>query len=432
MDDMTINEIAQDITSLESPAQFARCLDLDLSENQLDQIFGQLLNDREKNLWPLRGLAANPRISLTSLEQCLYSPIGTHFFAIQNPRLDQLKESRELPIHQIESVRNALGQREIYQQLLNESISADTSPERFAELAAMNLTSAAYIAFRHDRESVEAILEDLFTKSASDQVDFSETVEATLQEFVEYQLSPEYPELLWRVQANRMCDKFQEGAITYWDLDYLSFENLNDLLDMLPARLAFVVAGERDNYDESWPMAQVDESPFELDIENALRMAHPSTPDSIRIAIINKLIPDVIYDSSEIAMNYIGQESESFMMMDLDSNDNWITLLSAILYTQDTELLESIAQGDNDLWKLAVILNPSATPEIVQLANDFEGDFSLEYLPEVDFFEEMVVCAIRTHDLDAANHWQGLAGVSDNQNAEDEDLEDEDDDFEDE
>ena len=424
MNQNKIDALAKSFNDLDAQDdQFAKSFDLDLDESEMDEIFGQLLIDREKNLWALRGLAANHRISLDLLEKCIYSLIGVHFFGIQNPRLEQLKESRELPIHQIESVRNALGQHEIYQELLNESTSASTSPERFAELAAMNLTSAAYIAFRHDRESVEAIREDLFTKSASDQVDFSETVEATLQEFIEYQLSPEYPELLWRVQGNRACEKFQEGAITYWDLDYLSFENLTDLLDMLPARLAFVVAGERDNYDESWPMAQVEESPFELDIENALRMAHPSTPDSVRIAVINKLIPDVVYDSSEIAMNYIGQESESFMMMDLDSNHNWITLLSAILYTQDTELLESIAQGDDDLWKLAVILNSSSTPEIVELADDFEGDFSLEDLLEVDFFEEMVDCAIQTGDLYAAQHWQSLSGVSGNQEDEDEDFE---------
>lgn len=426
-----IDALAKSFNDLDAQDdQFAKSFDLDLDESNMDEIFGQLLIDREKNLWALRGLASNHRISLDLLEKCIYSPIGTHFFGIQNPLLEQLRASRELPIHQIESVRNALGQHEIYQQLLNESTSADTSPERFAELAAINLTSAAYIAFRHDRESVEAIREDLFD-IASDQIDFSETAEAILQEFVEYQLSPEYPELLWRVQANRACEKFQEAAITYWDLDYLSFEHLTDLLDMLPARLAFVVAGERDNYDESWPMAQVEEFPFDLDIENAFRMAHPSTPDSVRIAIINKLIPDVVYDSSEIAMNYIGQESESFMMMDLDSNHNWITLLSAILYTQDTELLESIAQGDDDLWKLAVILNSSSTPEIVELADDFEGDFSLENLLEVDFFEEMVDCAIQTGDLDAANHCQSLSGVSGNQDAEDEDLEDEEDeDFE--
>jgi hypothetical protein len=102
-------------------------------------------------------------------------------------------------------------------------------------------------------------------------------------------------------------------------------------------------------------------------------------------------------------------------------------LLSAILYTQDTELLETIAQGDNDLWKLAVLLNPSATPEIIVLADDFECDFSLENLPEMDFFEEMVEYAIQTHDLEAAEHWQSLAGVSDNLDGDDEDLEDEED-----
>jgi hypothetical protein len=47
----------------------------------------------------------------------------------------------------------------------------------------------------------------------------------------------------------------------------------------------------------------------------------------------------------------------------------------------------------------------------------------------MDFFQEMVEYAIQTHDLEAATHWQSLAGVSENEDADDEDFEDEDDNF---
>ena len=431
MSDKEIEELAKAFQNLDALSQFTKSFDIDLSENQMDLLFGQLLNDPKNNIWTLSGLAANPRLSLEALRKCIYSPIGTHFFAIQNPRLEELKVAHQLPIHQIESVRNALGQHDTYQALLNESSSTETSQERFADLASLNLMSASYISFRHDRDSIEALVENLFTEVTGEHLNISKAAEVVLQKFVDYDLSPEYPELLWRVQANRKCEKFQSVAVSYWDFDPLSFEHTTDLLDMLPARLAFVVTGESELVDETWPMGRIDESPFELDIENALRMAHPSTSDSLRIGIINKLIHDVVYDPTDIAANYIGQDGESFMMMDLDSNNNWITLLSAILYTQDTELLESIAQGDNDLWKLAVILNPSATPEIAELADDFEVDFSIDALPEVDFFEEMVEYAIQTHDLEAAKHWQSLAEVSDNLDGDDEDFDEEDDDFED-
>jgi hypothetical protein len=415
MTDKDLEDLSKSFDDLDAASQFSKSFDLVLSEDQIDRLFAQLLSEPKKNLWALRGLAVNYRISLGCLEKCIYSPIDTHLFAIQNPRLDQLKGSRELPIHQIEAVRNALGQRDVYQSLIDECSASDTSQERFAELAALNLTSSAYIAFWHDRESAESRREDLFFGSDEKRFNFSEDAENVLQEFVELDSSPEYPELLWRVQANRNCKKFPSAKISYLG-EHLEFENLRDLLELLPARLALVISGEGENYDESWPMAQMEYSTFDLDIETALKMAHPSTPNLERVAKINELIEDSIYDPNE-----------------LDAENNWITLLSAILYTQDTELLESIAQGDNDLWKLAVILNPSVTPEIVELADDFECEFSLGELPEVDFFEGMVEYAIQTHDLEAANHWQSLAEVSDNQDANDEEFEDEEDDeFEDE
>lgn len=393
MDGIKIDEITQAITVLESPAQFSKTFDLELSEDQLDLIFQQLLKDSKKNLWALRGLAANPLLGLDTLERCLYSPIYAYLFAIQNPRLQELKQARTLPMHQIESVRNALGQHDAYQALLDESSSADTSQERFAELAAMNLTSGAYIAFWHDREAAEGRRQDLFFEPGKEEFVFSDAAESLLQEFIELDASPEYPELLWRAQANRSCSLFPSATINYLD-EHLEFENLRDILHVLPARLAFVISGEGENYDETWPMAQMEYSTFDLDIENALRMAHPSTPDSVRVATINELISDAAYDPNE-----------------LDENNNWITLLSAILYTQDVELLESIAQGDNDLWKLAVILNPSSA-DVLELADDFEVDFSIEALLEVDFFEEMVEYATETGDLDATKHWQKLSSIN--------------------
>ncbi len=404
-----IEELAKSFQDLDTPAQFARSFELDIPEDQIDLLFSQLLKDPTKYVWALRGLAANPLLGLHSLEQCIYSPIYAYLFAIQNPRLQELKQAHSLPLHQIESVRNALGQHDAYQALLEESSSADTSQHRFAELAAMNLTSGAYIAFWHDREAAEGRRQDLFFEPGKEEFVFSDAAESILQEFIELDASPEYPELLWRVQANRSCSLFPSATINYLD-EHLEFENLRDVLHVLPARLAFVISGEGENYDETWPMAQMEYSTFDLDIEDALRIAHPSTPDSVRVATINELISDAAYDPNE-----------------LDENNNWITLLSAILYTQDTELLESIAQGDNDLWKLAVILNPSATHEIVVLADDFEGEFSLEDLTEVDFFHEMVEYAIQTHDLEAATHWESLAGVSDNLDGDDEDFDDEDD-----
>jgi hypothetical protein len=399
-------DLAKSFQDLDAPAHFAKALELDLSEDRIDLIIQQLQKDPKKNLWALRGLAANPLLSLGSLERCLYSPIGTHFFAMQNPRLQELKETRTLPMHQIESVRNALGQHDAYQALLEESSSADTSQERFAELAPMNLTSGAYIAFWHDREAAEGRRQDLFFEPGKEEFVFSDAAESLLQEFIELDASPEYPELLWRVQANRSCTQFPSATINYLD-EHLEFENLSDVLHVLPARLAFVISGEGENYDETWPMAQMEYSTFDLDIENALRMAHPSTPDSVRAATISELISEAAYDPNE-----------------LDVNNDWITLLSAILYTQDTDLLESIAQGDNDLWKLAVILNPASSTEILELADNFEGDFSIEALVEVDFFEEMVEYATETSDPDASQHWQKLLGDSD----EDEDNFDDDDD----
>lgn len=404
-------DLAKSFQDLESPAQFAKTFDLELSEDQLDLILQQLLKDPENNLWALRGLAANPLLSLNSLERCLYSPIGTHFFAMQNPLLQELKQARTLPMHQIESVRNALGQHDAYQAFLLESSSADTSQERFAELAAMNLTSGAYIAFWHDREAAEGRRQDLFFEPGKEEFVFSDSAKSLLQEFIELDASPEYPELLWRVQANRACSLFPSAAINYLD-EHLEFENLSDVLHVLPARLALVISGEGENYDETWPMAQMEYSTFDLDIENALRMAHPSTPDSVRVATIIELISDTSYDPNE-----------------LDESNNWITLLSAILYTQDGELLKSIAQGDNDLWKLAVILNPAASSEVLELADNFEGDFSIEALVEVDFFEEMVEYATETGDFDAAKHWQKLLGDSneDDGDFDDDDFDDDDD-----
>ena len=412
MSDKEIEELAKSFQNFDALSQFARSYDLDFPEDQMDLLFSQLLSEPKKNLWALRGLAANYRISLGCLEQCIYSPIDTHLFAIQNPRVDELTGSKELPIHQIESVRNALGQSEFYQSLIAESSASDTSQERFAELAALNLTSSAYIAFWHDRESAESRREDLFYGSDPDNVTLSAEAEAVLEEFVDLDTSPEFPELLWRVQANRNCETFLTRQVSSLDDDF-QFENLYDLLELLPARLALVIAGEAENYDESWPMPQLQYSTFSVDLENSLKMAHPSTSDSDRISTINDLIESTTYDPDQ-----------------LDLESDWITLLSAILYTQDTELLESIAQGDNDLWKLAVALNPSTTPEIVELADNFECDFSLEDLSELDFFEEMIEYAIQTQDLDAAKHWQSLAGVSENEDADDEDFED--DDFDDE
>ena len=403
MDDITLDEISQAITSLESPAQFAKTFDLELSEDQLDLIFQHLLNDPEKNLWALRGLAANHRISLGCLEQCIYSLFDTHLFAIQNPRVDELTGSKELPIHQIESVRNALGQRALYQSLIDESSSADTSQERFAELAAMNLTSGAYIGFWHDQEAAEGRRDDLFYGSDANGVTLSDDAEAVLEEFIDLDTSPEFPELLWRVQANRKSENFLSAQISYLG-ECFEFDILSHLLVLLPARLAFVIAGEAENYDESWPMLQMEYSTFDINIENALKMAHPSTSDVDRNAKINDLIGSAYYDPSQ-----------------LDMESNWITLLSAILYTQDTDLLESIAQGDNDLWKLAVILNPASSANVLDLADDFEGDFSIEALIEVDFFEEMVEYATETGDLDAAQHWKKLLGDSDEDDSEDED-----------
>ena len=391
MNDKELEDLSKSLSDLDAPSQFCKGFDLELSENQLDKLFAHLLSDPQNNLWALRGLAANPLLSLHSLVQCIYSPIYAYLFAIQNPRLEQLRESRELPIHQIESVRNALGQHDAYQALLEESSSADTSQERFAELAAMNLTSGAYVAFWHDREAAEGRRQDLFFEPGKEEFVFSDAAESILQEFIELDASPEYPELLWRVQANRSCALFPSATITYLD-EHLEFENLRDVLHVLPARLAFVISGESENYDETWPMAQVEYSTFDLDIENALRMAHPSTLDSVRAATINELISDASYDPNE-----------------LDENNNWITLLSAILYIQDGDLLESIAQGDNDLWKLAVILNPASSSEVLELADDFEGDFSIEALIEVDFFEDMVKYATQTSDYKAAAHWQNLS-----------------------
>lgn len=409
MNDKELEDLSSSFSDLDAPSQFSQGFDLDLSEDQIDQLFAQLLSDPEKNLWALRGLAANPLLGLDTLERCLYSPIYTYLFAIQNPRLRELKEARPLPMHQIESVRNALGQHDAYQALLDESSSAETSQERFAELAAMNLTSGAYIAFWHDREAAEGRRQDLFFEPGREEFVFSDAAESLLQEFIELDASPEYPELLWRVQANRSCALFPSATINYLD-EHLEFENLRDVLHIVPARLAFVITGEGENYDETWPMAQMEYSTFDLDIENALRMAHPSTPDSVRVATINELISYATYDPNE-----------------LDENNNWIILLSAILYTQDVELLESIAQGDNDLWKLAVILNPASSADVLELADDFEGDFSIEALLEVDFFEEMVKYATETGDLDAAKHWQKLLGDSDESDSEDDDFEDEDD-----
>ena len=413
MIDKEIEDLAKSFQDLDAPTQFAKSFELELAVDQIDLLFSQLLNDPTKNFWALRGLAANPLLGLHSLEQCIYSPIYAYLFAIQNPRLRELKEAHSLPLHQIESVRNALGQHDAYQALLEESSSADTSQHRFAELAAMNLTSGAYIAFWHDREAAEGRRQDLFFEPGKEEFVFSDAAESILQEFIELDASPEYPELLWSVQANRSCSLFPSATINYLD-EHLEFENLRDVLHVLPARLAFVISGEGENYDETWPMAQMEYATFDLDIENALRMAHPSTPDSVRVATINELISDAAYDPNE-----------------LDENSNWITLLSAILYTQDTELLESIAQGDNDLWKLAVILNPASPSEALELADDFECDFSLEALSEMDFFQEMVEYAIQTHDLEAATHWQSLAGVSENEDADDEDFDEEYDDFED-
>jgi hypothetical protein len=189
------------------------------------------------------------------------------------------------------------------------------------------------------------------------------------------------------------------------------FDILSHLLEFLPARLAFVIAGEAENYDESWPMLQMEYSTFDINIENALKMAHPSTSDVDRNAKINDLIGSAYYDPSQ-----------------LDMESNWITLLSAILYTQDTDRLESIAQGDNDLWKLAVILNPASSSEVLELADDFEGDFSIEALVEVDFFEEMVQYATETGDLAAAKHWKTLLGDSGIDEDDFDDDEDDDDD----
>lgn len=400
-------DLAKSFQDLDAPAQFAKALELEISEDQLDLIFQQLLKDPKKNHWAMMGLAANPLLSLGSLEQCLYSPIGVHFFAIQNPRLQELKRTRSLPLHQIESVRNALGQHDAYQALLEESSSADTSQERFAQLAAMNLTSGAYIAFWHDREAAEGRRQDLFFEPGKEEFVFSDSAESLLQEFIELDASPEYPELLWRVQANRACSLFPSATINYLD-EHLEFENLRDVLHVLPARIAFVISGEGENYDETWPMAQMEYSTFDLDIEDALRMAHPSSPDSVRVATINELISDAAYDPNE-----------------LDENNNWITLLSAILYTRDVELLESIAQGDNALWKLAVILNPASSADVLERADDFEVDFSIDALVEVDFFEEMVEFATETGDLDAVKHWQRLSRINED------DSEDEEDDFED-
>lgn len=407
MSDKEIEELAKSFQDLDTPAQFARSFELDLPEDQIDLLFSQLLKDPTKYVWALRGLAANPLLGLHSLEQCIYSPIYAYLLAIQNPRLQELKEAHSLPLHQIESVRNALGQHDAYQALLEESSSADTSQERFTELAAMNLTSGAYIAFWHDREAAEGRRQDLFFEPSKEEFVFSGAAESILQEFIELDASPEYPELLWRVQANRACSLFPSATINYLG-EHLEFENLRDVLHVLPARLAFVISGEGENYDETWPMAQMEYSTFDLDIENALRMAHPSTPDSVRVATINELISDAAYDPNE-----------------LDENNDWVTLLSAILYTQDGELLESIAQGDNDLWKLAVILNPASSSEALELADDFECDFSLEALSEMDFFQEVVEYAIQTHDLEAATHWQSLAGVSDNLDGDVEDFDDE-------
>ena len=403
MDEIDVNEITKVITGLASPAQFSKGFDLELSEDQIDQLFAYLLNDPEKNLWALRGMAANHRISLGCLEQCIYSLLDTHLFAIQNPRVDELTGSKELPIHQIESVRNALGQRELYQSLIDECSASYTSQERFAELAALNLTSSAYIAFWHDRESAESRREDLFYGSDANSVTLSDEAEAVLEEFVDLDTSPEFPELLWRVQANRRSETFLSTQLSYLG-DYFEFENLSDLLEFLPARLAFVIAGEAENYDESWPMLQLEYSTFGIDVENALKMAHPSTSDSVRIVKIKDLIGSTTYDPAQ-----------------LDMESNWITLLSAILYTQDTNLLESIAQGDNDLWKLAVILNPASSSEVLELADDFEGDFSIEALVEVDFFEEMVHYATETGDLDAAKHWQKLSRINEDGSENDED-----------
>ena len=403
MDEIDVNEITKVITGLASPAQFSKGFDLELSEDQIDQLFAHLLNDPEKNLWALRGLAANHRISLGCLEQCIYSLLDTHLFAIQNPRVDELTGSKELPIHQIESVRNALGQRELYQSLIDECSASYTSQERFAELAALNLTSSAYIAFWHDRESAESRREDLFYGSDANSVTLSDEAEAVLEEFVDLDTSPEFPELLWRVQANRRSETFLSTQLSYLG-DYFEFENLSDLLEFLPARLAFVIAGEAENYDESWPMLQLEYSTFGIDVENALKIAHPSTSDVDRNAKINDLIGSAYYDPSQ-----------------LDMESNWITLLSAILYTQDTDRLESIAQGDNDLWKLAVILNPASSSEVLELADDFEGDFSIEALVEVDFFEEMVQYATETGDLDAAKHWQKLSRINEDGSENDED-----------
>ena len=394
MNDKELEDLSKSLCDLDAPSQFSKGFDLELSEDQIDQLFAHLLNDPEKNLWALRGLAANHRISLGCLEQCIYSLLDTHLFAIQNPRVDELTGSKELPIHQIESVRNALGQRELYQSLIDESSSADTSQERFAELAAMNLTSGAYIGFWHDREAAEGRRDDLFYGSDANGVTLSDDAEAVLEEFIDLDTSPEFPELLWRVQANRMSETFLSTQLSYLG-DYFEFENLSDLLEFLPARLAFVIAGEAENYDESWPMLQLEYSTFGIDIENALKMAHPSTSEVDRNAKINDLIGSAYYDPSQ-----------------LDMESNWITLLSAILYTQDTNLLESIAQGDNDLWKLAVILNPASSSEVLELADDFEGDFSIEALLEVDFFEEMVEYATKTGDRAAAKHWKTLLGNS--------------------
>ena len=395
MGDKEFEDIAKSIQGLDALSQFARSYEIDLSEDRMDLLFSQLLKDPKKNLWALRGLAANPLLSLHSLEKCIYSPIDTHLFAIQNPRVGELTGSKELPIHQIESVRNLLGQHDAYQVLLEESSSGDTSQERFAELAAMNLTSGAYIAFWHDREAAEGRRQDLFFEPGKEQFVFSNDAESILQEFIELDASPEYPELLWRVQANRACSLFASATINYLD-EHLEFENLSDVLHVLPARLAFVISGEGENYDETWPMAHMEYSTFDLDIESALRMAHPSTPDSVRVATINELISDTAYDPNQ-----------------LDENNDWITLLSAILYTHDGELLESIAQSDNDLWKLAVILNPASSAELLELVDDFEVDFSIEALIEVDFFEDMVVYATETGDLDAAKHWHKNLGDSD-------------------
>jgi hypothetical protein len=214
--DKEIEELVKSFQNLDALSQFTKSFDIDLSEDHFDQLFRQLLQDPKKNLWSLRGLAANHRIGLGCLEQCIYSPIDTHLFAIQNPRVDELTDSKELPIHQIEAVRNALGQREVYQSLIDECSASDTSQERFAELAALNLSSSAYIAFWHDRESAESRREDLFYGSDADSVTLSDEAEAVLEEFVDLDTQIDYHQLLTETATtvSDLLNRQQQNDVT--------------------------------------------------------------------------------------------------------------------------------------------------------------------------------------------------------------------------